>query len=68
MSSHPLFLTTIKPTNLMKAVIFDMDGVIVDTNPHHRLAWRAYYQRHGKTLSEEDFLSNTFQENTTPIL
>ncbi|GAB4050639.1 HAD family hydrolase [Spirosoma litoris] len=40
----------------MKAVIFDMDGVIVDTNPHHRIAWREYYQRNGKTLSDDDFV------------
>lgn len=40
----------------MKAIIFDMDGVIVDTNPHHRTAWREYYQRYGKTLSDADFL------------
>lgn len=40
----------------MKAVIFDMDGVIVDTNPHHRLAWRTYYQQNGKTLSDADFI------------
>ncbi|WP_420150402.1 HAD family hydrolase [Spirosoma sp.] len=40
----------------MKAVIFDMDGVIVDTNPHHRTAWREYYQRNGKSLSDDDFV------------
>ncbi|MBD2751551.1 HAD family hydrolase [Spirosoma validum] len=40
----------------MKAVIFDMDGVIVDTNPHHRTAWREYYQRNGKDLSDDDFV------------
>ncbi len=40
----------------MKAVIFDMDGVIVDTNPYHRAAWRAYYERYGKTLSDADFV------------
>lgn len=40
----------------MKAVIFDMDGVIVDTNPHHHTAWREYYQRNGKDLSDADFV------------
>lgn len=40
----------------MKAVIFDMDGVLVDTNPHHRIAWREYYQRNGKSLSDADFV------------
>lgn len=41
----------------LKAVIFDMDGVIVDTNPYHRLAWRDYYERNGKPLSDNDFLT-----------
>ncbi len=40
----------------MKAVIFDMDGVLVDTNPHHRTAWREFYQRYDKTLSDSDFV------------
>ena len=40
----------------MKAVIFDMDGVIVDTNPYHRTAWRNYYQRYGKILIDKDFV------------
>ena len=29
------------------ALIFDMDGVIVDSNPLHREAWRAFNRRHG---------------------
>jgi beta-phosphoglucomutase family hydrolase len=40
----------------MKAVIFDMDGVLVDTNPHHKTAWREYYQRFNKELSDDDFV------------
>lgn len=40
----------------MQAAIFDMDGVIADTNPYHTIAWREYYQRNGKPLSDEDFV------------
>jgi beta-phosphoglucomutase len=29
------------------ALIFDMDGVIVDSNPLHREAWTAFNRRHG---------------------
>jgi len=29
------------------AFIFDMDGVIVHSNPHHRLAWEAFNRRYG---------------------
>ncbi|GAB3492815.1 HAD family hydrolase [Spirosoma knui] len=52
----------------MKAVIFDMDGVIVDTNPHHRIAWREYYQRNGKTLSDEDFVNYVSGKHNNDIV
>ena len=52
----------------MKAVIFDMDGVIVDTNPHHRIAWREYYQRYGKTLSDADFVEYVSGKHNNDIL
>ena len=34
------------------ALIFDMDGVIVDSNPIHREAWRLYNQRFGIEMDE----------------
>ena len=52
----------------MKAVIFDMDGVIVDTNPHHRTAWRQYYQRYGKTLSDEEFVEHVSGKHNSHIV
>lgn len=30
-----------------------MDGVIVDSNPHHRLAWEAFNRRYGVETTEE---------------
>jgi beta-phosphoglucomutase family hydrolase len=35
------------------AFIFDMDGVIVDSNPHHRRAWEAFNRRYGLETTEE---------------
>ncbi len=35
------------------AIIFDMDGVIVDSNPLHREAWFEYNRRHGVETTEE---------------
>jgi beta-phosphoglucomutase family hydrolase len=35
------------------ALIFDMDGVIIDSNPLHREAWAAYNLRFGIETSEE---------------
>jgi len=42
----------------MQAAIFDMDGVIADTNPYHTIAWRNYYQRNSKPLSDADFVKH----------
>ena len=37
----------------ISAFIFDMDGVIVDSNPLHRLAWEAFNRRYGLETTEE---------------
>jgi beta-phosphoglucomutase len=37
------------------ALIFDMDGVIVDSNPVHREAWAAFNRRYGIETTEEMF-------------
>src|SRR5580658_9147821 len=34
------------------ALIFDMDGVIIDSNPLHRIAWSEYTRRHGIEMTE----------------
>jgi len=39
--------------NNIRAFIFDMDGVIVDSNPLHRLAWEEYNRRHGIETTED---------------
>ena len=35
-------------------VIFDMDGVLVDSHPIHALAWRGLFQQLGRTVSDKD--------------
>jgi beta-phosphoglucomutase family hydrolase len=37
----------------MIALIFDMDGVIIDSNPVHRQAWAAFNRRYGLETTEE---------------
>jgi beta-phosphoglucomutase len=37
----------------MIALIFDMDGVIVDSNPMHRESWVAFNRRYGLATTEE---------------
>ncbi|RRB07435.1 HAD family hydrolase [Larkinella rosea] len=52
----------------MKAVLFDMDGVIVDTNPHHRIAWRTYFEQNGKPLTDADFVQYVSGKHNKDIL
>ena len=35
------------------AVIFDMDGVIIDSNPYHKIALKEFAQKYGYDLNEE---------------
>jgi beta-phosphoglucomutase len=37
---------------VIRALIFDMDGVIIDSNPWHRIAWTEYTRRHGIEMTE----------------
>src|ERR1700744_4070480 len=37
---------------IIRALIFDMDGVIIDSNPCHRIAWREYTRRHGVEMTQ----------------
>jgi HAD superfamily hydrolase (TIGR01509 family) len=45
------------------AIIFDMDGVIVDSNPAHKVALRQFCARHGYELSNE-YLRNEIYGRT----
>jgi HAD superfamily hydrolase (TIGR01509 family) len=42
------------------AVILDMDGVIVDSNPFHRMAWKDFLERHGVAVNEHMFKNVIF--------
>lgn len=42
------------------AVIFDMDGVMVDNNPYHKNAWKAFVQKHGFSLSETELKEHVY--------
>lgn len=41
-----------------KAVIFDLDGTLVDNNSFHIKAWQAFYDKIGKTFSLEEYMQH----------
>jgi len=51
----------------LKAVIFDMDGVITDTMPYHFRAWRKIFQDHGINVSKFDVYCREGQKGTESI-
>ncbi|MGA3239977.1 MAG: beta-phosphoglucomutase family hydrolase [Bryobacteraceae bacterium] len=40
------------PLSKERAFLFDMDGVIADSNPYHRLAWEAFNRSYGLETTE----------------
>lgn len=51
----------------LKAIIWDMDGVLVDSGEAHYHAWRSLLAERGYTLTQEQFAA-TFGMNNLPIL
>ncbi len=59
------------------SVIFDMDGVLVESNPYHKMALQQFCEGHGYFLSEEklkakiygrtnkDWITNLFEDQLT---
>ncbi len=59
-SFHPKIITFVKNSNMpLKAVLFDMDGVIVDTEPLHRKAYFKTFNDLGIDVSEDLYTSFT---------
>jgi len=42
------------------AVIFDMDGVIIDSNPPHKIALRQFCEQYGYKLSDEELINKIY--------
>jgi beta-phosphoglucomutase family hydrolase len=41
-----------------EAVIFDLDGTLIDNNSYHIEAWKVFYDKIGKPFSKEDYMQN----------
>ena len=51
----------------VKAVIFDMDGVITNTMPDHFHAWRSIFRKHGIPVNYYDVYSREGQKGITSV-
>ncbi len=50
------------------ALIFDMDGVLVDNNPFHKKAWKVFCQKYGFELSEEQYRNQIYGRTNRNVL
>lgn len=50
---------------MKRAVIFDMNGVIVDDERIHQESWRQFCQRHNFHITEDEFKHNVFGRTET---
>lgn len=53
---------------MVKAVIFDMDGVICHTNPYHSQAFKMFFKKRNLFPTEVDFMSHMYGKNNGYIL
>jgi beta-phosphoglucomutase family hydrolase len=55
-------------TKLRRALLFDMDGVVVHNMPAHTEAWRLFLRKRGIEIETRDFLANTMGMPTRDVL
>jgi beta-phosphoglucomutase-like phosphatase (HAD superfamily) len=48
---------------ITKALIFDMDGTMVDSMPHHWVSWVEFAKKHGVDISLEELMLRTSGKN-----
>lgn len=53
---------------MLQALIFDMDGVILDNNAYHKQSWLAYSNILGHPLSEDAFAEKVYGKTNEEIL
>ena len=52
----------------IRAVVFDMDGVLIDSHPAHRAAWKSFLQAMGQDVSEAELAYILAGHTRTDIL
>lgn len=53
---------------MLKAVIFDMDGVICHTNPFHSIAFQHFFSKRNLNPSEAEYVEHMYGKNNGYIL
>lgn len=52
----------------MRALLFDLDGTLIDSMPHHHQAWVEWYARRGLAMQAGDFFASTAGRSNAEIL
>lgn len=52
----------------MKALLFDLDGTLIDSMPHHQNAWTAWYARRGLAMNAGEFFASTAGRSNDEIV
>lgn len=52
----------------MRALLFDLDGTLIDSMPHHQSAWDAWYARRGLPMDSAEFFAATAGRSNDEIL
>ena len=51
-----------------RAVIFDMDGVIAHTNPYHGDAFRAFFDKHQVSYTDQELIDHMYGKHNSYIM
>jgi HAD superfamily hydrolase (TIGR01509 family) len=53
---------------MIQALLFDLDGTLIDSMPHHQNAWVEWHRRHGQAMDEAGFFASTAGRANAEIL
>ena len=56
------------PTNNVQALLFDLDGTLIDSMPHHHDAWVAWHGKRGLAIDGDSFFARTAGRSNPEIL
>lgn len=48
------WIVGIEASDMLRGVVFDMDGVVIDSHPAHRGAWRSFFEDLGRATSDTE--------------